>query len=91
MQFAQANAQSKQPSFLRTGKRVLIKNKNERWAENNNFMDKTILRNLLHEEEVISEEASFLCEEIYKLITQNRLTNVKSKKGEINHQKTRGK
>lgn len=80
-----------QPSFLRTGSRVLIKNKNEKWAENNNFIDKAILSKLLHEGEELSEEASFLCEEIYKLITQNRLTNLTSKIGEVNPKKDLGK
>jgi len=80
-----------QPSFLRTGSRVLIKNKNEKWAENNNYIDKAILSKLLHEGEELSEEASFLCEEIYKLITQNRLTNLISKIGEINPKKDLGK
>lgn len=80
-----------QPSFLRTGSRVLIKNKNEKWAENNNYIDKAILSKLLHEGEELSEEASFLCEEIYKLITQNRLTNLISKIGEVNPKKDLGK
>jgi Rnl2 family RNA ligase len=80
-----------QPSFIRGGSRVLIKNKNEKWAENNNFIDKLILSKLLHEGEVLSEEASFLCEEIYKLITQNRLTNLISKISEVNPKKDLGK
>lgn len=80
-----------QPSFLRTGSRILIKNKNEKWAENNNYIDKAILSKLLHEGEELSEEASFLCEEMYKLITQNRLTNLISKIGEINPKKDLGK
>ena len=29
-----------QPHFLRNGSRVIIKNKNEKWAENNNYIDK---------------------------------------------------
>lgn len=77
--------------FLSSGSRVIIKNKNEKWAENNNYIDRTILRNLLHEDDEISEEASILCEEIYKLITQNRLTNLISKIGDINPQKDFGK
>jgi Rnl2 family RNA ligase len=80
-----------QPQFLRTGSRILIKNKNERWAENNNFIDKDILSKLLHEGEELSEEAGFLCEEIYKLITTNRLANVISKIGTINPKKDLGK
>ena len=77
--------------FLRTGSRVLIKNKNERWAENNNYIDKAILSNLLHEDEDLSEAARFLCEEVYKLITENRLANLISKIGEINPKKDFGK
>lgn len=78
-------------AYLRTGSRVLIKNKNEKWAENNNYIDKAILSNLLHEGEELSEEASLLCEEVYKLITQNRLTNLISKIGEVNPKKDLGK
>lgn len=77
--------------FLSSGPRIIIKNKNEKWAENNNYIDRIILRNLLHEDDEISEEASILCEEIYKLITQNRLTNLISKIGDINPQKDFGK
>ena len=80
-----------QPSFLRSGSRVLIKNKNEKWAENNNFIDKSILSKLLHEGEELSDEANILCEEIYKLITTNRLANLISKIGEINIKKDLGK
>jgi Rnl2 family RNA ligase len=80
-----------QPSFFRTGSRVLIKNKNEMWAENNNYIDKVILSKLLHEGEELSEEASFLCEEIYKYITQNRLDNLISKIGEVHPRKGFGK
>lgn len=80
------------PSFLRNGSRVLIKNKNERWAENNNFIDKTLLHRLLNDgEEELSDNARFLCEEIYKLITQNRLSNLISKIGEVNPVKDFGK
>lgn len=80
-----------QPLFLRNGSRVLIKNKNEKWAENNNYINKTILNKLLHEGEELSEEAIYLCEEIYKFITQNRLDNLISKIGEINTEKDLGK
>ena len=81
-----------EPSFLRTGSRILIKNKNEAWAENNNFIDKTILSKLLHDEgEELSEQATMLCEEVYKLITRNRLSNVLSKVGDVNPQKDLGK
>ncbi len=72
-----------QPVYLRTGSRVLIKSKNQTWAENNNYIDKEILRKLFHDGEELSVEAIFLCEEIYQLITQNRLTNVISKIGDI--------
>lgn len=80
-----------QATFFRNGSRVIIKNKNEKWSENNNFIDKAILSKLLHEGEELSEEASFLCEEIYKFITQNRLENVISKIGEVNPRKDYGK
>lgn len=80
-----------QPLFLRTGSRVLIKNKNEKWAENNNFIDKTILRALLHNGDALSEEAQLLCEEIHKFITLNRLLNLISKIGEVNPAKDSGR
>ena len=80
-----------QQAYLKTGSRVLIKNKNEYWAENNNYIDKIILSKLLHEGEELSEEAGFLCEEVYKLITHNRLDNLISKIGEINRKKDFGK
>lgn len=80
-----------QPLFLHSGSRVLIKNKNEKWAENNNYIDKAILSKLLHEGENLSEEVCLLSEEVYKLITQNRLSNLISKIGEINPEKDLGK
>lgn len=81
-----------QPLFMRNGSRVIIKNKNEKWAENNNYIDKAILKNLLSSEgEELSDEANFLCEEIFKLITRNRLDNLISKIGEVNPQKELGK
>ena len=81
-----------QPLFMRNGSRVIIKNKNEKWAENNNYIDKAILKNLLSSEgEELSEEANILCEEIFKLITRNRLNNLISKIGEVNPKKDLGK
>ncbi len=81
-----------QPSFLRNGSRVIIKNKNEKWAENNNYIDKALLNKLLQSDgEELSEDASFLCEEIYKLITLNRLDSLISKIGEVNPKKDLGK
>lgn len=80
-----------QATFFRNGSRVIIKNKNEKWSENNNYIDKAILSKLLHEGEELSEGASFLCEEVYKLITQNRLDNLISKIGEVNPKKDYGR
>lgn len=80
-----------QPSFLRTGSRILIKNKNEKWSENNKYIDRSILNKLLHESEELSEEALLLCEEIYKLITTNRLDNLISKIGTVDSGKEMGK
>lgn len=79
------------PIFFNNGSRVLIKNKNEDWSENNNYIDKEILRNLVHEDEELSEGAEKLCEEVYKYISKNRLSNVTSKIGEINPKKDFGK
>jgi Rnl2 family RNA ligase len=70
-----------QPCFFRNGSRVLIKNKNEKWIENNNYIDKDILKLLLNQNETLSDDAQILCEEITKYITINRLQNVISKIG----------
>lgn len=72
-----------QPCFFRNGSRVLIKNKNEKWAENNNHIDKNMLKSLLNGPETLSDEAQILCEEITKYITETRLQNVISKIGTI--------
>jgi uncharacterized protein YjgD (DUF1641 family) len=70
----------------------MVKNKNEKWAENNNYIDKSLLNRLLKlDGENLSENAKFLCEEIYKLITINRLNNIVSKIGIIDPKKDLGK
>ncbi len=79
------------PLFFNNGSRVIVKNKNEDWAENNNYIDTEILKNLLHEEEELSENAEKICEEVYKYISTNRLSNVISKIGEVNPKKDFGK
>ena len=71
------------PCFFRNGARVLIKNKNEQWNENNNYIDKEILKSILRKEDALSDDAQMLCEEIAKYITENRLNNVVSKIGTI--------
>lgn len=71
------------PCFFRNGSRVLIKNKNEKWTENNNFIDKDILKLLLKQQENLSDDAQILCEEIMKYITESRLLNVISKIGTV--------
>jgi Rnl2 family RNA ligase len=72
-----------QPNFFRNGSRVLIKNKNEKWTENNNFINKEILKSFLNQQKTLSDDAQILCEEILKYITGNRLQNVISKIGTI--------
>ncbi|MGY0427223.1 MAG: RNA ligase family protein [Polaribacter sp.] len=79
------------PLFLNSGSRVIIKSKNENWSENNNYIDKEILSKLLHEDEKLSEDVEKLCEEVYKYISTNRLSNVISKIGEVNPKKDFGK
>jgi len=80
------------PLFLKSGERIIVKNKNEKWAENNNYIDKSLLNSLLKlEGENLSDDALFLCEEIYKLITINRLNNVVSKIGFLDPKKDLGK
>lgn len=71
------------PCFFRNGARVLVKNKNEKWNENNNYIDKEILKSILSKEDSLSDDAQMLCEEITKYITENRLNNVVSKIGTI--------
>ncbi len=71
------------PCFFRNGSRILIKNKNEKWTENNNFIDKDILKLLLKQQENLSDDAQILCEEITKYITESRLLNVISKIGTV--------
>ncbi len=80
-----------EPLFFNSGSRILIKNKNEDWSENNNYIDKQILRQLLHNDEELSEEAENLCQEAYKYISSNRLNNVISKIGEVNPKRDFGK
>ncbi len=79
------------PLFFNSGSRILIKNKNEDWSENNNYINKDILRELLHDDEELSEEAENLCQEAYKYISQNRLNNLISKIGEVNQKKDYGR
>ncbi|MCH5598668.1 RNA ligase family protein [Niabella ginsengisoli] len=63
-----------QATFFRNGSRVIIKNKNEKWSENNNYIDKTILSKLLHEGEELSEEASFYAKKFTNLLRKTDLT-----------------
>lgn len=71
------------PCFFKNGSRVLIKNKNEKWKENNNFLDKEFLKAALNQQETLSDDAQLLCEEITKFISENRLNNVISKIGSV--------
>lgn len=72
------------PCFFRNGSRVLIKNKNDHWRENNNYLDKALLKAMLNQQqETLSDDAQLLCEEITKFITENRLNNVISKIGSV--------
>ena len=77
--------------FLKTGRRVILKNKNEQWSENKNAIDKESLKMLFQKEEVFSKEAEFIIEEILKLVTVNRLNNLISKIGKIEPRKDFGK
>lgn len=79
------------PLFFNNGSRVILKNKNEKWSENNNYIDKKVLRNLLHKEEELSVNVKILCKEVYKYISVNRLLNVISKIGDIHPKKDFGR
>ncbi|MFV0555005.1 MAG: RNA ligase, Rnl2 family [Mangrovibacterium sp.] len=81
-----------QPSFLQIGSRVIIKNKNDRWSENNKHIDKAVLKQVIRQEgDELSEEAQALCELVYEYITTNRLNNLLSKLGAVNFKKDFGK
>lgn len=64
-------------SYFRNGTRLILKNKNEKWAENKQFK-KTIKK-----EEALPEKIVKLQEAILTYVTENRLNNVLSKLGEV--------
>ena len=66
-----------EPSFLGGGSRVLLKNKNEKWAE------KAKARKRQLKKVELTDEVKQLQEEILLYVTENRLNNVLSKIGEI--------
>lgn len=76
------------PMFFRNGSRVLIKSKNERFAEKKSLRkcDKTPI-----EQPEYSQELTTLMDEIACFITENRLINVVSHVGEISIPKDLGK
>lgn len=65
------------PIYFKNGTRVLLKNKNENWAENRKFHKK------IKVEEEVPEKVRKLQEAIATYATENRLNNVISKVGEI--------
>lgn len=80
-----------QPIRMKNGSRVIIKNKNENWLENNRRIDKTLLAGIYNDGSELSENALFLQTEIVQYITENRLNNLIGKLGAINPQKDFGK
>lgn len=77
-----------EPMYLRNGSRVLIKSKNERFAEKKSVKK----RNKLFEEPVpMSEELKALITEVDLYVTENRLINVVSHIGEVHVPKDFGK
>ncbi|CAM3887889.1 MULTISPECIES: RNA ligase family protein [Flavobacterium] len=74
------------PKYFGNGSRVILKNKNDKWAEvgRNNKPKKE------HKEDYFSGEAQNIWEAIQNYITMNRLYNVLSKEGEF-HPKMIGK
>ncbi|MBL4587652.1 MAG: hypothetical protein JKX84_11450 [Flavobacteriales bacterium] len=80
-----------QSAFLHNGSRIILKNKNEKWAENNNLIDTQLLRALFKQDVGENETVRILCEEVYKLITENRLNNLLSKIGKVDMKKDLGK
>lgn len=76
------------PMYLRNGSRVLIKSKNERFAEKKSVKK----RNKLFAEPVpYSDELKALVSEVDAYVTENRLTNVVSHIGEVHVPKDFGK
>jgi len=76
------------PMYLRNGSRVLIKSKNERFAEKKSVKK----RNKLFAEPVpYSDELKAFVEEVESYVTENRLTNVVSHIGEVHVPKDFGK
>lgn len=76
------------PMFFRNGSRVLIKSKNERFAEKKG---RTMRDNILIEQPEYSPELIALMDEVACFITENRLINVVSHIGEISIPKDMGK
>ena len=77
-----------EPMFLRNGSRVLIKNKNERFAEKKSVKK----RNKIFEDATsMSDELITLIAEADVYVTENRLTNVVSHIGEVHIPKDFGK
>lgn len=66
-----------QPRYFNNGVRVILKNKNEKWAENKKYHKQ------IGKGEEPSEKIVLLQEAILTYVTENRLRNVISKVGEI--------
>lgn len=76
------------PMYLRNGSRVLIKNKNERFAEKKSVKK----RNKMFEEPVpYSEALKQLVDEAESYVTENRMANVLSHIGQVSMPKDFGK
>lgn len=68
------------PQYLRTGSRILIKNKNARFAENKS-VKKTVRQ--IGDPVIYSKELSFLITELDSYVNENRLANVVSHIGQV--------
>lgn len=67
-----------EPRFLNIGDRVILKSKNEKFKER-----KSKKKRPVKQDEPLSEAAQKLQQELESLVTENRLQNVLSKKGEM--------
>lgn len=76
------------PMYLRNGDRVLIKNKNERFAEKKSIRKRNKMLEVPIEQ---SPELISLIDEISQFVTENRLANVVSHIGEVHVPKDFGK
>ena len=78
------------PLFFKNRARVMLKNKNEKWAEKSNYSARKAKKQKTEKPLPLSNLAQILLKEISTYINENRLNSVLSKIGQVS-QKDRGK